>query len=933
MLTIQRLLCEYQETPLGIDFPSVRLSWEISSDRRGTRQLCYHVQVSGRNGGFVWDSGIVESEDVWCIVPESVRLRSRERYFWNVEVVDDGGIAAFASSWWEMGLLNREDWLAGWIEPEQPPVYREPDISMAEMFAALERDGKIPFDYNNIYPCQYLRREFVLEHQPEQARVYITAHGIYRLEINGQRVSEDEFAPGYTAYDKYLSYQTYDVTSFLKRGKNAVGAILADGWYAGRIGGSGENCQYGERLGLLMQMEIHMEDGSKETVLSDGAFVSATGPLCYSDIFIGERYDARLEIPGWSTADFDCTGWKPVNCVEGGFDPLVAEYGEPVRGIDVIPAVDVVTTPKGETVIDFGQVIAGRVIMEVSGPAGTEVELEHSEVLDEEGNFINNIQGRYKDQKDVYVLKGEGTECYEPRFTFHGFRYARIVGYPGQVSKESFRARVLSSALKQSGSFACSNEDLNQLQRNIMWSLRGNTLSIPTDCPQRERAGWTGDVQIIGETACDNLQIMVFFDKWLRNAAAEQTENGQIPIIVPFLPGYHKAAHMPLANDILPDNCTSAGWGDVVTVLPWNLYQQYGDMRVLERYYENMIRWVEYIRGMAENHNPGDLNELTSERAEHMKYLWNTNFHFGDWLTPSVSLNPETGEVDMERSARLTNHYVPTCFYAASTEIAAKAARLLDRTEDAERYEALLEKIKAAFAYEYMDESGNLKINMQGFHVLALHFGLVPEQYEQHVADNLAALIRKNGNRLDTGFLSVPYLLDVLVKYGKTSEAFALLYQDQCPSWLYEIRQGATTIWESWQGILPNGRVGKASYNHYAFGCVGAWMYRELGGLKMTSPGYRTIEVAPISDSGLTWAETTRHTVYGEIAVKWENNDGAGYCHVEIPVGTTAAVHIPANTVFENGQPVAAGNGVLEVAASDERTIILVGSGSYTFAF
>lgn len=929
MLRIYDLLCEYQKEPIGIDNDSIRLSWKLSSDKRGVRQLCYRISVADSYGNFVWDSGVVENEDVWCIVPQDVVLESRKRYCWTVEVVDNHANTAKADSFWEMGLLHREDWAAGWIEPEQPPVYREPDITMQEMFAALARDGKIPFDYSHIYPCQYVRRIFHLTDAPKRARTYVTAHGVYRLEINGKKVSEDEFAPGYTAYDKYLSYQTYDVTDYLVKGENVVGAILADGWYAGRVGGSGENCQYGEHLGLLLQMEMQMADGSVEMICSDGAFVSATGPLCYSDIFIGEKYDARLEISGWSSAGFDASGWKPVHCVEGEFHTLRAEYGEPVRSIDVLPAVDVITSPKGECIVDFGQVIAGRVIMEVTGPAGIEIELEHSEVLDEEGNFINNIQGRYKDQKDVYVLKGDGVESYEPWFAFHGFRYAKIVGYPGEVKKECFKARVLSSALAEGGTFACSNEDLNQLQRNIMWSLRGNTLSIPTDCPQRERAGWTGDVQIIGETACNNLECMTFFDKWMRNLAAEQKEDGQVPIIIPFLPGYHKAALMPVANDILPDNCTSAGWGDVVTFLPWTLYQQYGDLRALERYYDNMKRWVEYIRAMAATHNPSDIGELSPERAEHMKYLWNTNFHFGDWLTPSVSLDPETGDVDMERSARLTNHYVPTCFYAASTEILAKAARLLGKEEDAAEYEALLEKVKAAFVYEYINEDGTLKFNMQGFHVLALRFGLVPAQYEQAVADNLEKLIRDNGNKLDTGFLSVPYLLDVLVKYGKKDAAFDVLYQDQCPSWLYEVKQGATTVWESWQGILPNGRVGKASYNHYAFGCVGAWMYRELGGLKMTFPGYRTVEISPIGGSGLIWAKTTRETVYGTVCVDWDMNG----CSVRIPVGCTAEVCIPAQTVRENGGEVCAENGVLNKVYVNGMTRLTLGSGSYTFSY
>ncbi|MGI5935998.1 MAG: family 78 glycoside hydrolase catalytic domain [Oscillospiraceae bacterium] len=922
------LKCEYVKEPLGLDIKEPRLSWEVVSDVRGMEQTAYRVEIF-RDGTKVWDSGKVESSQVWCYV-EKLNPASRTLYVWKVTVWGNDGVSTGeAESFWETGLMSPGDWVARWIEPEQTPVYHEPEIDLQEMFAQLRKYGKIPCDYSKLYPCPYLRKEFTLRKPLKKARIYATAHGLYRLEVNGIFLSE-EFAPGFTPYDKYLVYQTIDATAALRQGKNAIGAILADGWYAGRIGGSGDNAQYGDMLGLLLQLEIEYEDGSRETIVSDGGFKSSFGPLQYSDIFLGEKYDARLALNGWSCPGYDDSSWTHVSEKDYPMDNLAAQYGQPVAVKKTIPAVSVITTPKGETVIDFGQVIAGRVRMKVRGERGTAVVLEHSEVLDENGNFLNNIFGRYKDQMDVYILSGQGDEEYVPMFTFHGFRYVRVTGYPGRPELSCFSAQVLTTDMGETGSFECSNMDLNRLQQNIYWSLVGNTLSIPTDCPQRERAGWTGDAQIITPTLCFNLDAPAFLGRYLRMMRMEQLEDGQVPIVIPFIPSYHGSADMPFAP-ALPGNETSAGWGDACTIIPWALYNIYGDIRFLRDNYEMMRRWVEYIKTIAENYNPDDIGEITPERRERLKYLWNANFHFGDWLAPSVSLNPETGEVDMERSAVLTMHYVPAAFFARSTELLCKAAEILGYREDYEKYKELHEKIKDAFAYEYIDEKGRLKVDMQGFHVLALHFGLVPQEHCQAVARRLVELIEENGDRLDTGFVSVPYLLDVLQDNGYLDKAYTLLYQDECPSWLYEVRKGATTIWESWQGILPNGKVGKDSFNHFAFGCVGDWMYRNLLGIRMCDEGYKKIIISPLPDSGLKWVKGSYHSVYGKISVDFNLEKQA--LSVHIPANTAAEVWIPGANVTENGIEAEKVDGVREVKSIGNWSVVTVGSGYYDFSF
>jgi len=598
-----------------------------------------------------------------------------------------------------------------------------------------------------------------------------------------------------------------------------------------------------------------------------------------------------------------------------------------VRAMEQIKASRVITTPKGETVIDFGQVLVGRVRMTVAGPSGTEVALEHSEVLDEQGNFMMNIMGRSKAQKDWYILKGEGQEIYEPQFTFHGFRYVKVSGYPGLVTTEAFTAVVLYSGLEVTGQFECSDSRINQLQQNIMWSQKGNMLAIPTDCPQRERSGFTGDIQVYAPTACFNMDVAAFLTNWLRNLALEQREDGAVPVIVPYFPAIEEMQAGMGTH-------TSAGWGDACVIVPWVLYQAYGDARILAEMYPVMVKWLEYvIREAAENIPENITGELTEARRQRQRYLWNTGFHFGDWLIPSLC-DEQDGAM---RGAFMTKELVSTCFYAYSAQLMADIATRLGKPEAATYYGELSGKVREAFAAEYLQEDGTLTAHFQGIYVLALKMNMIPDGMRSKVLDQLVGLIVKNNNRLDTGFLSVPFLLDVLSENGRRDVANQLLYQTDGPSWLYQVEKGATTMWERWEAILPDGKVTGASFNHYAFGCVGDWLYRVIGGIRVGKAGYHHSVIQPEPDDHLTYAKTRFSSVYGELGVEWHLISGKMKMAVSIPVNTAATVILPGaqlKNVSEQGiaidQNIA---GVFAVKETGNKVTVEIGSGNYEFEY
>ncbi|MBP8989293.1 MAG: family 78 glycoside hydrolase catalytic domain [Clostridia bacterium] len=896
MLEVVNCKCEAQKDPLGIDTRNPGFSWQLHSDEPNVLQTGYRIKVTKKDQPdlIVWDSEWVACASSIGIRYEGQPLESRTAYQWQVTVTDNDNREA-TSGWasFEMAFLKISDWSAKWISPDLPGLPEEKEISLIK--ASLFPPKRLP----EMIPCTMLHKEFRLEQDIRRARLYVTAHGLYKLLINGKKVGDRELTPEFSAYQKVLYYQVYDVTSFLKPGINAIGVVISDGWYCGHIGFSGNSRQYGDKHALLLQLEVEYQNDKKDVIVSDESFVSTNeGPIRYSDLFIGECYDARKEIPGFSQLGLDVSGWKGVTTEDFDFDNLCAFYGEPVRRVIEFSPKSVLTTPKEETVIDLGQNIAGRMKMLVSGEKNTEIILEHSEVLDEKGNFLMNIAGVNKLQRDTYMLKGEGTEEFEPQFTYHGFRYVRVTGYPGRVSVDHFKAVVIASDLDQTGLFTTSDQNINQLQSNIYWSQLGNMVSIPTDCPQREKMGWTGDIQVYCPTAAFNQNVASFLKRWLQSLRADQYDDGEVPFLSPFIKSYRDQ----IARMLKMISC--AGWSDACIIVPYELYNRYGDLAFLTENYDTMTRWMCYV-------------EKSIESGQ-----WFKQFHYGDWLIPSVT----KGLLSTTKSANLTREFVATAYYARTTDLMRTIAGLLNQHEDEKHYRDQNDFIRTLFKERYIAENGRFKPDLQGMYVLALRFGLIPEHLKQKYAGRLAELIKENNDCLDTGFLSTPFLLDVLCENGMTDLACQLLFQDQCPSWLYEVKSGATTIWESWNAITPDGkRRQNLSYNHYAFGCVGDFMYRRIAGINFLEPGYKKIKICPQTGFGFTNAQAQYHSVYGPIQSKWKIKDGKVSLNIEIPCNTNAVIELSdVGTLIDSNLPLK-----IEGRKATGET----GSGSYSIVY
>jgi alpha-L-rhamnosidase len=883
-IKVTNLSTEYKTNPLGIDVRKPRLSWQMQTATRGVMQSAYQVRVApsvadlqtGRN--LLWDSGRVNSDESIHLVYEGPPLESAHRYYWQVRVWDGRGKATDWSepAYWETGLLQPADWQANWIEPDL-----QEDIS---------RPGPVPM----------LRREFKLSGVIKSARAYVTSHGLYEMYLNGRRVSDQLFTPGWTSYKKRLQYQTYDVTELLQRGDNAIGVLLGNGWYRGEIGFTNKRNVYGNRVALLCQIKITYKDGREETIGTDQNWKATTGAILMSEIYHGETYDARLEKARWSEPGFADAEWSGVKIASYPKDNLVAPAGPDVHRIQEIKPVKIIKTPAGETVVDMGQNMVGWVRLKVQGASGTTVTLRHAEVLDKAGNFYTENLRNAKETLR-YTLKGGGVESYEPHFTFQGFRYVAIDGYPGELTLDSLTGIVIHSDIHPTSEFETSSQLINQLQHNIIWGQKGNFLDVPTDCPQRdERLGWTGDAQVFARTAMFNADVAGFFTKWLKDMAADQNENGSVPYVIPNVLGAG----------------TSAAWADAAVIIPWTLYLSYGDKHILGDQYDSMARWVEYERQRA-----GD------------DYIWDGDFHFGDWLAFASTASDYPG-------ATTGKDLIATAFFAHSTDLLQRIAQILGKSSDAVRYAELLAKIKSAFCREFVTETGRVGENTQTAYALALQFDLLPESLRPVAAKRLAQEIRQR-KHLTTGFVGTPYLCHVLSRYGYTDVAYMLLNREQYPSWLYPVKQGATTIWERWDGRKPDGTFqdkGMNSFNHYAYGAIGEWMYRVMAGIEIdeASPGYKHILIQPQPGGGFTNVKASHATMYGKVSSAWTLKDGKFELAVEVPVNTRATVRLPqaqlAN-VTESGQALVTGNGITVTKQDDKAVVVEIGSGQYRFAY
>ena len=865
-LRVKRVDINGMTAPLGIDTLHPVFHYTTESDKNGSRITAHRFVVTAGDKE-VWDSGKLPYDGSNYRTYGGEELMPKTAYQLSLTVWDEDNTKVSERASFETGLLGT-DIEASWIEPEQEPAFEEKELSFMEMIIPSPdfRGGE-----GRLRECKQLRRELNLAKQVKKARIYATAHGVYNLYLNGEKVSEHRLAPEISAYDKILYYQTYDVTKMLRDGSNTLGVLLADGWWIGRLGMAGDSCNYGDKLGFLMRMEICYEDGTTEALTSDEQFESSSCYIRYSDMSIGEKWDLTY-------------GEQPfVPCKKADYETTQL-IGQPIEAVTVtkeLPAERIFYTPKNELVIDFGQVMAGVCRIELDAAAGEVLTLEHGEILDKEGNYCNNILGRNKDQKDVLVCK-DGVQVFEPQFTYHGFRYVRVTG----VKKEQIRkatALVIGTPLEKTGSFSCSDERLNALQHAIEWSTVSNMFSIPTDCPQREKLGWTGDIQVYTKTGCFNYELYNFLQAWLANVRAEQTTEGEIPVVVPNLPKQDRTQR------VMSGSNSSAAWGDACVLVPWYLYETYGDIAVLSDNFEMMTNWLSYIKESAAK-EPEGYENFTEEQKARNPYLWTKQYHFGDWLIPSLRALPD----GVERGTKETAAVVGSCFYAITVSYYIKVCRALGKTETAAEYQTLLGKIKQAVREEFVAEDGTVGgSELQGLYVMVLKADVTEGALKQKVLNKLVGLIEANGDRLDTGFASVSYLLDELYDNDRADVAYKLLFQEKAPSWLYMIKNGATTMWENWLAVKEDGTVTDSSYNHYAFGCVGDFIYRHIGGIQKKEAGYRRILFAPDFNCGLTESDCSVETPYGTTALHWKKNaEGAYEIAGMVPVGVEAEIQI-----------------------------------------
>ena len=705
-------------------------------------------------------------------------------------------------------------------------------------------------------PASYLRTAFDVQ-QVRRATLSVTALGLIEPWVNGVRVGDDVLIPGWTSYDSRLAVSTYDVTGLLADGRNALGVVLGEGWAVGRVGWEGRRAVWADRPAAFVQLDLEDASGSW-SVVSDGTWTVGAGGVRQNSLFDGEAYDAGLAVPDWCTAAFDDSTWTRPLVVDREPPPLVAQTWESIRAVEELPAQSVLTTPAGRTVVDFGQNLVGWVRLRVCGPAGTVVTLRHSETLIHgEIDFETN---RGAAATDVYALRGDPSgETWEPRFTFHGFRYVEVEGWPGTLSTDDVTAVVIHSDLRRTGWLETSHPGLNQLHSNVVWSMRGNFVGIPTDCPQRdERAGWTGDINAFGGTAAFLYDVSALLSSWLTDLASEQSRRGAVPFVVPDV----RTVSAP----------PTALWGDVAVNLPWVLYQEYGGEEVLRAQYASMTAFVDQVEGLLDEGG-----------------LWSRGFQFGDWLAPDAPQgNPARGGTD--------RHLVATAFYCRTTDQMALAASVLGKSDDAARYRRLHEHVRAAFRREWVAASGRLANETQTSYALAICFDLLDADQLSRAGRRLAELVRKGRFRVATGFAGTPFVVHALTKAGQLDTAYRLVLEEECPSFLYPLSKGATTIWERWDAIQPDGALnstGMTSLNHYALGAVADWLHRVVGGLSSAAPGYAALAVAPRPGGGLTSARTVKDTPRGRASVAWVDRDGLRTVEVVVPDGVPAEVTLP----------------------------------------
>ncbi|TBN18724.1 glycoside hydrolase family 78 protein [Hyunsoonleella pacifica] len=883
------VVSEQFKNPIGFYDATPSFSWKLPQDKNIKKQTAYSIVVASKpellpNNADLWESEKVESEQTLFVKYKGKKLSSRQKVYWQLKFWDQD---KKASAWsevanFELGLLHNSDWQAKWISL--------PKVDKA----------KSPKTNKTSYKVQYLRNEFTLDSKIESARLYITAKGLFEAEINGKKVGDDVMAPGWTPYNKRIETLTYDVTDHLQDGSNAIGIALAEGWYAGRLMLRG----YPKVSPKVMcQLEVKYTNGDVKTFITDESWkATQEGPIVYAGIYDGEQYDERKEQKSWSLTSFDPTNWQKVVAEDRDTQiSLTPKRHNTVKSVEELTPIAITQIDKGVVIFDMGQNMVGVPRIKVPMKKDGTLKIRFAEMLQQDGRmYTKNYRGAVS--TDYYTAKEDGKIEYQPTFTFHGFRYVELSGFDANATldKSWVTGVVQHSNYNLNVEFNSSHEKLNQLQSNIIWGLRGNTLDIPTDCPQRdERAGWTGDAQVIAPTSFFLGDVHSFWMSWLQSVRDDQDEDGAVPVMVPSLGGKLKAG---------------AGWSDVITIVPWETYQRTGDVGVLEENYASMKKWVGFYQSNAKDH----IVKM---------------FTHGDWLQPYSTHKRD------ERFGITSNKLIITAHYAHSVNLTAQAARVLGFESEAKEYELLFHAIRDVFQDSFFDTQGRIieGPETQTAYLLALAFDLLDDELAQKAVPHLLEQIKLTDNHLRTGFIGTPLLPLVLDKIGETDLMYEILFKETYPSWFYSINQGATTMWERWNSYTHKdgfNKGGMNSFNHYAYGAIGRWMYERIAGIKPVKVGYKEIEIAPIPGGPLTSASATYNSPYGKVSSSWKIVNKQFNLDIIVPPNTTAQVFVPGNaqeTIKVNGVEFESNSDIKLLSKTNKAFVFQVNPGIYSF--